>query len=239
MSYSAEVLGLLRKLESDMAQAVSTVAQLLKKTVDQGGLLYVFGSGHSSILSEEAFHRAGGLIPVYPILQDSLTPHVSPKISGKLERLSGVADILFERAGVTSKDLLFIASNSGINAAAVEMAMAAQKSKVPTVAFTSLVHSKAAVSRHASKKKLYELCTHVLDNHAPVGDGVMQFGEVRVAAFSTIGNSFLYHSVLTQACALWQAEGKELPIYRSANLQGSDEWNAQAEMKYKNRIPLL
>lgn len=239
MPYTTEVLNLLGKIEKEMSATVTLVAKTLKEKIDAGGLLYVFGSGHSSILAEEAFHRAGGLIPVYPVLHDVLSPHVSPKISGKMERLSGVADILFERAGISEKDIFFVASNSGINAAAIEMALAAQKNKVTTVAFTSLEHSKGAVSRHSSKKKLFELCTHVLDNHAPLGDAVAQFGEVRVAAFSTIANSFLYHWILTEACKLWHDQGKDLPIYRSANLAGSDVWNANAEMKYKNRIPLL
>lgn len=237
--YTKAIEGLLSSIQSGNQSAVAKCAELLKGTVDGGGLVYVFGSGHSTILVEEAFHRAGGLIPVYPVLHTFLTPHTTPKISGKLERLEGVAPILFARSGAKRGDVMWIASNSGINAAAIEMAAECRKAGVATIALTSLSHSKSVTSRHSSGKRLFELCDIVLDNHCPTGDALVEIAGVRVAAGSTIANSFLYHWALTKACELWAAEGKALPIYQSANTPGGDAHNEKLEAPYRSRIPLL
>ncbi len=239
MNYPDEVTKLIGVLRQREEEAVKAVAALTKRVVDSGGLVYVFGSGHSSILVEEAFHRAGGLIPVYPVLHTFLTPHTTPKISGKLERLEGVAAVLFARTGARQGDMMWIASNSGINAAAIEMALECKKAGVTTVAVTSRTHSTATPTRHSSGKKLFELCDHVLDNHCPPGDALVDFAGVRVAAGSTLANSFLYNWALSEACALWHGEGKTLPIYRSANMPGGDSHNEQLEAPYRARISLL
>ncbi len=239
MNYPDIIDSLLLNLKNECSEVVGTVAKLLQQTVDGGGMLFVFGAGHSSILVEEAFHRAGGLIPVYPMLHPFLSPHVSPKIAGKLERLEGVAKIVFAHSRIKKGDLLFIASNSGINAAAIEIAVEAKQAGIKTVAFTSMGHSAKAVSRHPSGKKLFELCDHVIDNHCPQGDALVEIAKVRVGAGSTIANSFLYHWVLTETCKLWEKTGKPLPIYISANLPGGDEANEKNEAAYRNRIPLL
>lgn len=239
MDYTKAVESLLENIRKDNADVVAQAAALLKRTVDGSGLVYVFGSGHSAILVEEAFHRAGGLIPVYPVMHEFLSPHTTPKISGKLERLEGVAPILFARCGAKQGDMMWIASNSGINAAAIEMAAECKKAGVTTVAVTSLAHSKKATSRHSTGKRLFELCDLVLDNHCPSGDALVEIAGVRVAAGSTIANSFMYHWVLTSACELWAKEGKQLPIYQSANTPGGDAHNEKLEASYRSRIPLL
>lgn len=238
-SYVRAIGHLIERIEKECAQEVARVAALMRSTVDGGGLVYVFGSGHSSILVEEAFHRAGGLIPVYPLLHDFISPHTTPKISGKLERLEGVAPILFARSGARVGDMMFIASNSGINSAAIEMALECGKAKVPTVAVTSLTHSKSAVTRHSSGRKLFEVCDIVLDNHCPPGDALVEVGGARVAAGSTIANSFLYNWVLTLACESWAKDGKNLPVYMSANMAGGDAHNEKLEAPYRARIPQL
>lgn len=230
---------LFTELQRDNAKVVEQCAVALKSCIDSGGLLYVFGAGHSSILAEEAFHRAGGLVPVYPILHDYLSPHTTPKISGKLERLEGVAEILFARAKPKKGDVMMIASNSGINAVAIEMALECRKIGVLTIAFTSQAHSKSVTSRHSSGKRLFELCDIVIDNHCPAGDALVNFNGVRAGAGSSIANCFLYNWIMTSACALWTNEGKTLPVYKSANTPGGDAHNELLEAPYRQRIPLL
>lgn len=237
--YASAIESLLQKLKADNAEKIRQVAELTTRVVDGGGLVYVFGSGHSTMLVEEAFHRAGGLIPVYPILHDFISPHTTPKISGKLERLEGLAPILFARAGARKGDMMWISSNSGINAAAIEMAAECRKAGVSTVCVTSLSHSQKAVSRHSTGKKLYELSDIVLDNHCPQGDALVEFGDVRVAAGSSIANSFLWNWALTESCELWARAGKTLPVYMSANLPGGDAHNEKLEAPYRSRIPQL
>lgn len=239
MNYASAIEGLLKEIQKANSGAIKKTALKMKSTVDAGGLIYVFGSGHSSILVEEAFHRAGGLVPVYPVLHSFLTPHTTPKISGKLERVEGIAAPLFERSGASSKDMMWIVSNSGINSAAIEMAMACKDAGVFCIGVTSLKHSMATESRHSSRKRLFGLCDLVLDNCCPPGDALVEFKSVKVAAGSTIANCFLYNWALSSACELWESSGQALPIYRSANSPDGDEYNEKIESLYRDRIPLL
>ena len=54
-----------------ICQAVSAAAD----TLARGGMIYAFGTGHSHMLAEELFYRAGGLLKVYPILVEPLMLH--------------------------------------------------------------------------------------------------------------------------------------------------------------------
>ncbi len=237
--YTDAVIELLNQIKKENKDAVEKATTIIFDSVASGGLVYVFGAGHSSILVEEAFHRAGGLIPVYPILHDFISPHITSKIAGKMERLEGVAKILFDRAKPKQGDCMLIASNSGINATAIEMALECKKNNIPAIAFTSLGHSQKTVSRHSTKKKLFECVDLVLDNHCPQGDALVEISGVRVAAGSSIANNFMYHWVLTEVCEKLAKSGKTLPIYLSANLPGGDEHNEKLEATYRSRIPLL
>lgn len=237
--YPSAVLNLIDGIINSQKKSVELVSRRMCASLESGGIVYVFGSGHSAILTEEAFHRAGGLVPVYPVLHSFLSPYTAPSISGKLERVEGIAPILFERTGAKKGDLFFIASNSGVNAAAIEMAMCCKKSKIESIGFTSLQHSKKTKSRHSSGKKLYELVDHVIDNSCPSGDGLVVRNQIQIGAGSSIANTFLWNWILDEACKLWIKNGKELPIYRSANLPGGDEYNKALESSLAKRIPLL
>lgn len=58
--------------ETNVMQKVSEV---IADKINDGGVVYLFGCGHSHILTEEVFYRAGGLAPIYPILIDELMLH--------------------------------------------------------------------------------------------------------------------------------------------------------------------
>ena len=52
---------LLDKLENTQENAIDAVNAVCADAVANGGLLYFFGTGHSHMICEEPFYRAGGL----------------------------------------------------------------------------------------------------------------------------------------------------------------------------------
>jgi uncharacterized phosphosugar-binding protein len=239
-AYPDAISALLNRIKEKNKTQVEKASLWLKNCFEKKGLLYVFGSGHSSLLVEEAFHRAGGLIPIYPVLFDFLSPHVSPKIAGKFERKEGVAEILFERLKPQKNDLVWISSNSGINAVPIEMALAFKKAKIKVICTTSLEHSMKIKSRHSSGKKLFECSDLVFDNACPEGDALVQVDEkTAVSPGSTIANSYLYYWTATRVCQRIVKSGKSAPVYRSANLPGSDAQNEKNEAWVRKRVALL
>lgn len=81
-------------------QAGSMLAETLKKD----GLLYVFGCGHSHMLAEELFYRAGGLAPVYPIFETAAMLHEGAAKSSRIERMSGYAKHVMDRYPIGPND---------------------------------------------------------------------------------------------------------------------------------------
>ena len=92
--YFHTVSGLLEKAASTQMETIGKAASMIADTMQQDGWLYIFGTGHSHMLAEEIFYRAGGMVRVKPILETGLMLHESASKSTELERLSGYADIL-------------------------------------------------------------------------------------------------------------------------------------------------
>src|SRR5215218_10213054 len=94
---------------------LAAVARKMADVILAGGRIFVFGTGHSHMLAEEGYARAGGLLSVVPIFYTALMLHESIPLSAKIERTPGLAPGLLDRSGITAGDMLFIYSNSGVN----------------------------------------------------------------------------------------------------------------------------
>ena len=55
-------------------EALEDAARLVADSVAAGGVLHLFGAGHSQLLALDAYARAGGLACVNPILDPALSP---------------------------------------------------------------------------------------------------------------------------------------------------------------------
>ncbi|NLN28713.1 MAG: SIS domain-containing protein [Firmicutes bacterium] len=214
----------LRAQHEQIAAAGAAVA----KAIAAGGWWFLFGTGHSHMLAEEAFYRAGGLKRVVPILDGSLMLHESAVQSTQIERLSGLAEILFQERGITERDVLLIASNSGRNAVTVEMAETAKAHGVFTIAVTSLAHSRKASSRAPSGRRLFEVADLVIDNGAPYGDAVIAVSE-RIGSMgpvSTITGAAIVNAIAVEAAGRLDAEGLPVDVWISANVDRTEEARA-------------
>lgn len=76
--YLKNIYRLLEKLETTQEQTIDKIADVCAQCIYNGGLLYFFGTGHSHMICEEPFYRAGGLACVYPILETDLMLQKAP-----------------------------------------------------------------------------------------------------------------------------------------------------------------
>ena len=83
--YLSNLIELLTILRQD-CQQVEEAAGLIAQSLQNDGLIHVFGTGHSHMLAEEMFYRAGGLGSVNPILEEDLMLHKNASRSTELER---------------------------------------------------------------------------------------------------------------------------------------------------------
>jgi uncharacterized phosphosugar-binding protein len=221
---------IMQQMKETQGEAISQAAALVGDTIIAGGLVYTFGSGHSQLLSQEVHARAGGLYPVMQI--------VDP-LWGRAERLEGMGEVLMKGVPVKAGETIFVISNSGRNPEPIEVAMIAREIGLHVIAVTSIAHSKSVESRHSSGKKLYELGEIVLDSGAPPGDACLSFKgmDIKAGALSTVLGAAIMNAVMVEAIQYMLDKGVKPPVLISANLDGSDEYNAQVMARYDNIVP--
>ena len=116
-------------MSSSLASWSGSAAKLLEaaarmaETTCKDLRIFLFGTGHSHLLAEEGFYRAGGLANVVPILTEHTMLHHLPSLGSRLERTPGLADLILERYAPQPEEMLFVFSNSGIDQLPVEMAL--------------------------------------------------------------------------------------------------------------------
>ena len=144
---------------------IKKASEIIFKALRNKKLVHVFATGHSHMFAEELFYRAGGLVQVNPILEPFLMQHEGSIRSTKFERLTGIAEIIFNSLDLRSGEPFIIVSNSGINSVPVEMAVLAKEKGHPVICVTSITQSSKSNTRNKYNKHLYEVCDVVIDNH--------------------------------------------------------------------------
>lgn len=240
-SFLPKLNALLQEIENSENEAMEAAARAAYESIRQGGLLHVFATGHSHMLADEMFFRAGGLVPVNPILDYSLMVQEGAIQSMYNERKSGLAGQILSKANLKQGDTILISSNSGINSVPVEAAMFARELGLIVVGITSLKASKELTSRHDSGKKLYELCDIVIDNHVPIGDGLLTIPEngLVTGGASSFSSLFIAQRIVLKIENCYLAAGKLPPVLMSANIPDGAEHNEELIAEYQDRIRLL
>lgn len=239
--YFENLQRIIERIATEQADNIEAAARAVADTLESGGRIHTFGTGHSHMLAEEIFYRAGGLVNVNPILETGLMLHESASKSTALERLEGYGEILFDMHGIKASDILFLFSNSGRNGVAIDLGIIALEKGVKTVVITNMEHTMQGKSRHSSGKKLYELGSVVIDNCGCMGDASMRIEEIgrNVAPTSTAAGAAILNAIEARAVEMMVADGYVPEVFSSSNVDGGDEINDAYVKKYIKEIKSL
>ncbi|BCH21983.1 SIS domain-containing protein [Mesorhizobium sp. L-8-3] len=237
-AYLGELTERIGKLLEQNGEAIAGAADAIEKTARADGLVYIFGTGHSHTMAEEAHYRAGGLALTVPILAGTTMVHEGAVAGTVFERMPGIVAPILARYPIGSNDVLIIVSNSGVNAAPVEAARIGKDAGATVIAITSEGYSKLAAK---GRTRLADVADIVLDNNAPAGDAITAVpnSELRVGPISTPVGAALMNAVLAEVAARLQSSGVAAPIYLSANMPGAAEVNEALVARYRPRNPHL
>ncbi len=240
--YLAEAGRALERLSQHQGPTIAAAAAAIANALEAEGVLHVFGCGHSHLLAEEAFYRAGGLAAVNPILDRRLMFLEGALASTHAERESGYAARVLEREDVRPADVAIVASNSGRNAVPIEMALELRARGVKVIAITSLAHSQAVATRHASGRRLFEIADIVVDTGIAAGDAAITLpgSALKMGPLSTVVGAALVHAIAIEAAALLLQRGHEPPVLPSANLDTTSQEDLERALsRYADRIRYL
>lgn len=240
--YIDELQNVLARIKREQLDAIEAAGQLIADTLVAGGVIHTFGTGHSHLIADEAFFRAGGIAAINPILHERLIFLKGALESTRAERVAGFARSLIERESVGQSDVAIIISNSGRNIVPVEMALEMKARDIKVVAITSVEQSRASVPLHSSGKRLFELADVTIDNCVPPGDALLALPglSARIGPSSTVAGAAIINSIMIEGVAETLRRGKEVPVLPSANIDGvTEETLKDLLSRYRGRIRYL
>jgi len=222
--YRNRVVETFDRVLATQRDAITTATAWVAESWATDGLVYVTGSGHSHMIAEEVFYRAGGAAPVQAILDPALMLHQGAQRSSQLERVEGYAETVLQNYPIGGKDVFFVVSNSGRNAFPIEAALHAKARGARVVAVTSLDSANRVASRHSSGRRLHEIAELALDTQVPHGDAAIPL-RARAATMgptSTFAAAFIMNAIMAAAVEALATRGITVDVYRSANVDNSD-----------------
>lgn len=240
-SYLKQVHQLLDQIQSEEAEKIEQSAQKIVDSIEQGGIVHIFGCGHSHILGEEFFYRAGGLAPIRAIFHEPLMLHEGAVTSSHNERKNDYASGFMDKEDIRSEDIVIVISTSGKNPVPIDAAMIAKERGAFVIGLTSSQY-RHETSRHQNEKLLYQVVDLALDNHIPKGDALMKHpsSPISFGSASTIIGAAILNSIFIEVTNKLIENGyNPPPVFISGNVSGADEHNEQLVEKYRKRIPLF
>ncbi|MDF2562200.1 MAG: sugar isomerase protein [Microbacterium sp.] len=241
LKYPAVALDHIRTVLDTQGPAIDQATSILVDAITNGGIVQAFGTGHSRAVTLELAGRAGGLAAVGMMAVKDLVMFGDVRAEEILdptyERQPGLATKIYDLASPDPADAFVIVSNSGINAAIVEMAELARANGHQIVAITSRAHNAAAATRDRSGHNLADLADVVIDNSAPAGDATIDLGDgVRIGAVSNLTGILIAQMLAEGISRQLQRRNGTVPVFVSANLPEGDAHNRALYTAYGARV---
>jgi uncharacterized phosphosugar-binding protein len=234
-------MGLLQELKRTQAPVIQKAAELCADRIAAGGLMFLFGSGHSRMMCEEMTPRQGCYAGFVALVELALSNHaaiVGPnglRAPLYLENYEGYAEQILRSFQFGHGDGFIVISTSGIRPVIVEAAMGAQKRGLPVIAIVSRAHCEQAKAAHSSGKKLIDCADLVIDNQCPPGDCVVELEglEWRTGPVSTITGAMIINMIRCSTAEALLTRGVKPVVLPSHQFVGNTSAAAQLEAFYE------
>lgn len=235
MIYIDRVQQLLSTINDLERENMSKAVQLISVAIQKGGIVQLFGSGHSQLLAQESFYRAGGLVPVKPISIEPLMLHTGAVSSSQNEKDASRMEEYWAQIHLNQHDVLIVISTSGLNYVPIDVAKRAKEMEITVITLQSLEYSNQK-SKHQTGNRLEHYADIVLNTRVPIGDGIIQNDALQYGPVSTVVGATILNNVFAEVIQCLQQEKQDVPVFGSSNVKGKGSSNDYWIEKYKNRI---
>lgn len=240
--YFAEAQQVYDRIRSTQLANLRKAAEFAADSIAQGGLVHLFGSGHSVLPVLDIFPRYGSFAGFHPLMDSRLMWFQVLGSGGvrellKLERTEGYILEFLSNFKFEPIDTMLVYSHGGLNAAPIEVALHARSLGLKVVAVTSLANARAARPTHSSGKMLADLGDVVIDNCCPPQDALVDIGGVPVAASSTFAVIAISMALVAETAARLNQRGVKFRAFVSPNVtQVGAENNRQVFDDYLQKV---
>jgi len=246
-AYLEQVKALFIRIESTQLPAIREAAQRMADSIEVGRAVHLFGSGHSIIPVLDIFPRYGSFVGFHPIMDPRLMWFniVGPGGARELlwlERTEGYVANVLQSYHLDPRDTMLVFSHGGLNAAPVEIALAAKEQGLTVVAVTSLANHRISTAIHSSGKRLADIADVVIDNCVDPEDAAVRIDgqQEKVAAVSTVAAVVISMALVAEVAQELTARGVSLSTFVSPNVaEVGPEHNEQVFQEYTSFIRRL
>jgi len=229
LAYLDGAQAILDRIRATQLEPIGRAAQICADSIVPGGLVHLFGTGHSRIPVEEIFPRHGSFPGFHPIVELSLTNHTQvvgangQRQAMFLEKLEGFGEIIMRNFVFGPHDSFMVFSNGGVNGVVIDVALEARRRGMPVIAVVSLEHCLASPARHSSGKRLPDIADVTIDNCSPAGDALVQVAglEYPVGPGSSVGYATVVNMLKCLVAAELTRRGQPPLVLTSAVLIGA------------------
>ena len=239
--YYAQTMELLQRLRDTQMDAIDQAAEICTESIANGGLVFLFGAGHSRMMCEEMTPRQGCFVGFFALVELAVSNHAS--IVGTnglrgplfLEKYEGYAEEILQGFEFGPHDAFILISTSGIRPLIVEMAMGAKARGLPVIAMLSKPHGDQSPPAHSSGQKLMDVADVVLDNQCPPGDCVLELEgfEWRTGPVSTVTGAMMMNMLRCEVAERLLARGIKPELLPSHQFVGNVSAEEQLERFYE------
>jgi len=242
VSYFEKTIELLREVRERELPAIEQAAEVCASSIAEGGLVFLFGNGHSRMLCEEMTPRQGCFPGFVALVELALSNHAD--IIGAnglraplyLEKYEGYAEEILKGFRFGPHDAFIVISTSGIRPVIVEMAAGARRRGMPVIGIVSRRHCEQSQPAHSSGKKLIDVADVVIDNHCPPGDCVYEVAglEWRTGPVSTVTGAMIVNMLRCEVAERLVARGVKPELLPSHQFVGDSSAAEQLERFYES-----
>jgi uncharacterized phosphosugar-binding protein len=241
LAWLEEARAVLDRLADTQAGAMETASRWCADAIGAGGLVHLFGTGHSRIPVEEMFPRYGSYPGFNPIVELSMTFHTQvvgangQRQAMAIERTPGLAEVILSNFRFGAHDVMIVFSAGGETAVPIEMARGARARGLRVIAVTSLAQSTTDGPDATGGDRLAYEGDLVIDLCTPHADALVAIDGVDtpVGPGSTLAAVAIANSIKVRTAQLLAERGALPPTITRASVVGAERSRSLFDAAYQ------
>lgn len=241
MRWVAEASVLLERLAATQAEPVERASEWCANAIAAGGLVHMFGTGHSRIPVEEMFPRYGSYPGWNPMVELSMTFHTQvvgangQRQAMYIERMPGLADVILDNFHFAPDDVMVVFSASGLTAVPVEMARGAKARGMRVIAVTSVAQSMSGEPPVELGSRLLDEADLVIDLCTPHADALctVEGLDTPVGPGSTVTAIAIVNAIKVRVAELLTERGAMPPVITRSSVVGEERSRDLFDQAYR------